>query len=144
MKKNPIRIALAAALLVAAGSCSTATTTTNAPVADREAIQRALPIVTAYENKREELKKAIGFLFAHGLLDRDSGKQVKESMDIEYVYYEASIISLPQLRSARRKGIGPGQDHRDRKGASSSRRAGKLNPSRSGSTVAQAARMGEL
>jgi len=94
MKKNPIRIALAAALLVAAGSCSTATTTTNAPVADREAIQRALPIVTAYENKREELKKAIGFLFAHGLLDRDSGKQVKESMDIEYVYYEASIISL--------------------------------------------------
>jgi hypothetical protein len=29
-----------------------------------------------------------------GLLDSKSGKELKESLDIEYVYYEASIVSL--------------------------------------------------
>lgn len=62
--------------------------------ADRDAINREMPLVAEYENKRAELKKAIGFLVGQGLFDGASGKQLKESMDIEYVYYEASIISL--------------------------------------------------
>jgi hypothetical protein len=36
----------------------------------------------------------VSFLAVKGLLDKHSGKEVKESLDIEYVYYEASIISL--------------------------------------------------
>jgi hypothetical protein len=62
--------------------------------ADREAINREMPLVTEYEGKRNEVKKAVGMLAANGLFDASSGKQVKESLDIEYVYYEASIISL--------------------------------------------------
>ena len=93
MRKNFIGVALTIALVASIASCTTASVPMSKP-ADREAIQRALPMVAEYEKRRMELKKAITFLFAHGLLDPDSGQQVKESMDIEYVYYEASIISL--------------------------------------------------
>jgi hypothetical protein len=62
--------------------------------ADREAINREMPLVAAYEGRRNELKKAVGMLAMNGLFDASSGKEVKESLDIEYVYYEASIISL--------------------------------------------------
>jgi hypothetical protein len=62
--------------------------------ADREAINREMPLVADYENKRNEIKKAVSLLAMKGLLDTSSGKEVKESLDIEYVYYEASIVSL--------------------------------------------------
>src|SRR5262245_38887889 len=80
--------------LFATSACTTVPKPDNAPAADREAIQAALPVISEYENKRQEVKKAITLLLAHGLFDSHSGKEVKESMDIEYVYYEASIISL--------------------------------------------------
>jgi hypothetical protein len=62
--------------------------------ADREAINREMPLVAQYEGKRNEVKKAVNMLAMNGLFDASSSSQVKESLDIEYVYYEASIISL--------------------------------------------------
>ena len=62
--------------------------------ADRETINREMPLVAEYEGKRNEVKKAVNVLAMNGLFDSSSGKEVKESLDIEYVYYEASIISL--------------------------------------------------
>jgi hypothetical protein len=62
--------------------------------ADREAINREMPLVSEYEARRNEVKKAVNVLAMNGLFDGTSGKEVKESLDIEYVYYEASIISL--------------------------------------------------
>jgi len=76
------------------GGCAASTPAPLNMAADREAINREMPLVAQYEDKRNELKKAIGFLMVNGLFDADSGQQVKESMDIEYVYYEASIVSL--------------------------------------------------
>jgi hypothetical protein len=94
MKINPLRatgvFALAAALALA--SCST-TPQPKVP-ADREAINREMPLVAEYEGRRNEVKKAVNVLAMNGLFDGNSGKEVKESLDIEYVYYEASIISL--------------------------------------------------
>ena len=92
MKKISTRLVLFALLSTAA--CTTVAKPDNAAVADREAIQRALPVISEYEKKREGVKKALTFLIAHGLFDSDSGEEVKESMAIEYVYYEASIVSL--------------------------------------------------
>jgi hypothetical protein len=79
--------------LIFAGCAASKPETVNV-AADREAINREMPLVATYENKRNELKKAIGFLMVNGLFDVDSSRQLKESMDIEYVYYEASIVSL--------------------------------------------------
>jgi hypothetical protein len=62
--------------------------------ADREAINREMPLVAEYEGRRSELKNAVNVLAMKGMFDGASGKEVKESLDIEYVYYEASIISL--------------------------------------------------
>ena len=62
--------------------------------ADREAISREMPLVAKYEGKRSEIKNAVNMLAMKGLFDGPSGQEVKESLDIEYVYYEASIISL--------------------------------------------------
>jgi hypothetical protein len=84
-------VTLASAILAFIG-CSA-----NSPQrlpADREAISREMPLVAQYEGKRNEVKKAVNVLAVNGLFDTISGKEVKESLDIEYVYYEASIISL--------------------------------------------------
>ncbi len=92
---NQARIARAfvtGAFLTVIASCS-ATTQQKMP-ADREAISREMPLVAEYEGKRNEVKKAVNVLAMNGLFDGISGKEVKESLDIEYVYYEASIISL--------------------------------------------------
>jgi hypothetical protein len=62
--------------------------------AGRDQINREMPLVVSYENKRNVIKKAIWFLAANGMMDGDTGREVKESMDIEHVYYEASLISL--------------------------------------------------
>jgi predicted transcriptional regulator len=62
--------------------------------ADREAINREMPLVAEYDTKRDEVKRAVNMLAMKGLLDSQSGKELKESLDIEYVYYEASIVSL--------------------------------------------------
>ncbi|HWO41632.1 MAG TPA: hypothetical protein VNO43_07515 [Candidatus Eisenbacteria bacterium] len=62
--------------------------------ADREQINREMPLVVDYENKRNAVKQAIYVLAAKGIIDQETGRQVKESMDIEHVYYEASLISL--------------------------------------------------
>ena len=62
--------------------------------ADREAINREMPLVAEYDSKRDEVKRAVHMLAMKGLLDSKSGKELKESLDIEYVYYEASIVSL--------------------------------------------------
>ena len=62
--------------------------------ADREAINREMPLVAEYDTKRDEVKRAVHMLAIKGLLDSQSGKELKESLDIEYVYYEASIVSL--------------------------------------------------
>ena len=62
--------------------------------ADREAINREMPLVAEYDTKRDEVKRAVHMLAMKGLLDSQSGKELKESLDIEYVYYEASIVSL--------------------------------------------------
>ena len=62
--------------------------------ADRETISREMALVLEYEKKRNELKKAIGFLIVNGLFDTATDTQVKESMSIEYIYYEASLVSL--------------------------------------------------
>ena len=62
--------------------------------ADREAINREMPLVAEYDTKRDEVKRAVHMLAMKGLLDSKSGKELKESLDIEYVYYEASIVSL--------------------------------------------------
>jgi hypothetical protein len=51
-------------------------------------------LVVEYETHRNETKKAIGFLVINRLFDLDSDRQVKEAMNIEYVYYEAAVISL--------------------------------------------------
>jgi hypothetical protein len=91
---NKIFTSVAMFALFTTAGCTTVPKPDNAPAADREAIQRALPAISEYEHKRQDVKKAITFLIAHGLFDSDSGKEVKDSMDIEYVYYEASIISL--------------------------------------------------
>jgi len=80
------------AFAIAVASCSS-NTQPRLP-ADREAINREMPLVADYENKRNEIKKAVSILAMKGLFDNDSGKEVKESLDIEYVYYEASIVSL--------------------------------------------------
>ena len=57
--------------------------------ADRDAINREMPLIAEYEGKRNEVKKAVNVLATNGLFDSHSGKEVKESLDIEYVYYEA-------------------------------------------------------
>jgi hypothetical protein len=62
--------------------------------AAREQISKEMPLVVDYENRRNAVKKAIGFLALNGIMDRETGWQVKESMDIEHIYYEASLISL--------------------------------------------------
>jgi hypothetical protein len=84
-------ITLASAILALIG-CSA--TSPHRLAADREAINREMPLVAEYEGKRNEVKKAVNVLAVNGLFDTISGKEVKESLDIEYVYYEASIISL--------------------------------------------------
>jgi hypothetical protein len=81
-----------AAIAFVLGGCATSSVV-SAP-ANREAISREMPLVVEYEGRRNEVKKAVSFLALNGLLDSASGKEVKESLDIEYVYYEASIISL--------------------------------------------------
>jgi hypothetical protein len=53
-----------------------------------------MPLVAEYDTKRDEVKTAVNMLAMKGLLDSKSGKELKESLDIEYVYYEASIVSL--------------------------------------------------
>ncbi len=83
---------VAVVALLAIAGCST-TTGPRVP-ADRETINREMPLVAEYEGKRNEVKKAVNVLAMNGLFDDTSGKEVKESLDIEYVYYEASIISL--------------------------------------------------
>src|SRR5262245_59777749 len=83
---------LALAVSLAIAGCAAAPQ--ERVVADRDAISRELPMMAKYENKRRDLRKAIGFLAANGLFDRASSQEVKDSMDVEYVYYEASIISL--------------------------------------------------
>jgi len=82
---------MAAVFATLMASCST---TPHPRVADREAINREMPLVAEYEGKRNEVKKAVNVLAMNGLFDGSSGKEVKESLDIEYVYYEASIVSL--------------------------------------------------
>ena len=82
---------LLASLLIVAG-CATATPTRIA--ADRDTVSREMVLVLEYEKKRNELKKAIGFLAINGLFDSTTDTQVKESMSIEYIYYEASLVSL--------------------------------------------------
>jgi len=82
---------LLASLLIVAG-CATATPTRIA--ADRDTVSREMVLVLEYEKKRNELKKAIGFLAINGLFDSATDTQVKESMSIEYIYYEASLVSL--------------------------------------------------
>lgn len=62
--------------------------------ADRDAINKEMPLVAEYENKRTGVRQAIRLLVTHGAIDRMSGAKVKEAMDIEYVYYEASLVSL--------------------------------------------------
>jgi len=83
--------------LLIVGGCATAQPTNSQPasiVAEREVIHREMPLVANYENKRNDMKKAIAFLVVNGLFDDDTGREVKESMDIEYVYYGASLVSL--------------------------------------------------
>ena len=82
---------LLASLLIVAG-CATATPTRIA--ADRDTVSREMVLVLEYEKKRNELKKAIGFLAVNGLFDSTTDTEVKESMSIEYIYYEASLVSL--------------------------------------------------
>ena len=82
---------LFASLLTLVG-CATASPTRIA--ADRDTISREMALVLEYEKKRNELKKAIGFLAINGLFDSTTDTQVKESMSIEYIYYEASLVSL--------------------------------------------------
>jgi hypothetical protein len=62
--------------------------------AEREAINREMPLIVQYESKRNALKKAIALLAIRGVIDERTGAEVKQSMDIEHVYYEASLISL--------------------------------------------------
>jgi hypothetical protein len=88
---NLARGLIAAVFVIVTASCSTSS---QLKVADREAINREMPLVAEYEGKRNEVKKAVNVLAMNGLFDGSSGKEVKESLDIEYVYYEASIISL--------------------------------------------------
>jgi hypothetical protein len=76
-------------LALAIGGCSV----TSKP-AGRDEINREMPLVVSYENKRNAIKKAIWFLAANGMMDGETGREVKEAMDIEHVYYEASLISL--------------------------------------------------
>ncbi|HEX2227730.1 MAG TPA: hypothetical protein VHM64_11350 [Candidatus Binatia bacterium] len=83
--------AIAFAFILSVVSCAT---TSQQKFADRDAINREMPLIAEYEGKRNELKKAVNVLATNGLFDTQSGKEVKESLDIEYVYYEASIISL--------------------------------------------------
>jgi hypothetical protein len=83
---------IAAAFAASLAAC--AATSQQKPPADREAINREMPLVTEYEGRRNEVKKAVNMLAMNGLFDASSGQAVKESLDIEYVYYEASIISL--------------------------------------------------
>lgn len=96
MKRNNQRLIarglVALGFVTAIASCSTNPQPRIA--ADREAINREMPLVSEYEGKRNEVKKAVNVLAMNGLFDSNSGKEVKESLDIEYVYYEASIISL--------------------------------------------------
>jgi hypothetical protein len=80
------------ALLLAIAGCSTYPL--HRMPAGREAINREMPLVAEYEGRRNEVKKAVNMLAMNGLFDNASGREVKESLDIEYVYYEASIISL--------------------------------------------------
>lgn len=63
-------------------------------VADREAINREMPLIAEYEDKRSGVKKAIAFLVAHEAFDQLAIKKIKEVMNIEFVYYEASLVSL--------------------------------------------------
>jgi hypothetical protein len=85
-----VLVALASGMLVM--SCSM--NSQKVVPADREAINREMPLVAEYDTKRDEVKTAVNMLAMKGLLDSKSGKELKESLDIEYVYYEASIVSL--------------------------------------------------
>ena len=85
-----VLVALASGMLVM--SCSM--NSQKVVPADREAINREMPLVAEYDTKRDEVKRAVNMLAMKGLLDSQSGKELKESLDIEYVYYEASIVSL--------------------------------------------------
>jgi hypothetical protein len=92
---KPVRLLIGAsafASILSGVSC--ATNSQQKLAADRDAINREMPLVAEYEGKRNEVKKAVNVLAMNGLFDTHSGKEVKESLDIEYVYYEASIISL--------------------------------------------------
>jgi hypothetical protein len=60
-----------------------------------------MPLVAEYDTKRDEVKRAVHMLAMKGLLDSKSGKELKESLDIEYVYYEASIIMRHRLSAWR-------------------------------------------
>ena len=91
MKDNkPVRWligGIAFAFILSVVSC--ATTSQQKLAADRDAINREMPLIAEYEGKRNEVKKAVNVLATNGLFDSHSGKEVKESLDIEYVYYEA-------------------------------------------------------
>jgi hypothetical protein len=76
-------------LALVIGGCSV-----GSKPAGRDQINREMPLVVSYENKRNAIKKAILLLAANGMIDTETGREVKESMDIEHVYYEASLISL--------------------------------------------------
>jgi hypothetical protein len=90
---QPIK-STAASLLLGSILSLTGCVVSTVRLADRETVSREMPLALEYDKKRNELKKALGFLFLHGVLDSDSDRQIKESMSIEYVYYEASLVSL--------------------------------------------------
>ena len=90
--RNASMVCGVVAFVATLAGCSTGTP--QKVPADREATSREMPLVAEYEGKRNEIKTAVNMLAMKGLFDGTSGKQVKESLDIEYVYYEASIISL--------------------------------------------------
>lgn len=99
--------------------------------ADRDAINREMPLVSEYEGKRNEVKKAVNVLAMNGLFDGDSGKEVKESLDIEYVYYEASIVSLARGDMAEyRNYVALAQKELDRAKSALVSRVQSLNQSR--------------
>ncbi|MGH7823989.1 MAG: hypothetical protein ACREQ7_02245 [Candidatus Binatia bacterium] len=97
--------------------------------ADREQINQEMPLVVKYETKRNAVKKAIYFLVAKGMIDNQTGREVKESMDIEHVYYEASLISLARGEMADyRAYVGLAEQELDRTKSTITKRVNAFQP----------------
>lgn len=93
MRRKPAVLLLFVLLTFSAAACQ-APDPESLAVGDREAINREMPLVTEYENRRNGVKNTIGFLASLEAIDAASIVRVKEFLNIEHVYYEASLISL--------------------------------------------------